>query len=158
MLSVMRPNTRRSVAEEIFPAEAQTSSSAVSITTQEGFDGNRERTMWIEGVEQVEMGNIMELSVTGHVLGCARPSNSSGGGVVSKADGWNPKNHCDIRVARPWREKTHPSLLVVTLKERGLYSAALEELVNIIKDQSGERSVVVLVLTKESEQFGRHQA
>ena len=40
-------------------------SSPVVITTQTGTDGYREKAMRIASVEQVELGNIMELSVTG---------------------------------------------------------------------------------------------
>ena len=49
--------------------------------------------MMIASVEQVELGNIMELSVTGHVLRWARQSHYPGGASLSKADGWNLKNH-----------------------------------------------------------------
>ena len=38
-------------------------------------DGYCERAMIIASVEQVEVGNIMELSITGHVLKRARQSN-----------------------------------------------------------------------------------
>ena len=65
--SVMGPNTRRRIAERTPPAEAQTSNSAASITT-EGVDGHREKALRIASVEQVELDHIMELSATGHVL------------------------------------------------------------------------------------------
>ena len=48
--------------------------------------------MRIASVEQVELGNIMELSITGRVLKWARPSNLSGGHPLRKADGWDLKN------------------------------------------------------------------
>ena len=51
------------------------------------------------------------------------------------------------------REKTHTSVLVVTIRageERGMCSAALRESVRVVKDQIGERSVVIIVLKKES--------
>ena len=63
------------------------------------------------------------------------------------------KNHSHLRVARNLREKTHPSMLVVTIREgeeRGICSAALRELLRIVKDQIEERSVVVLVSNRES--------
>ena len=72
---------------------------------------------------------------------------------LSKADGWNLKNHSHLTVARHLREKNHPSMLVVTIRdgeERGICSAALEELLNIVKDQMEDRSVVVFALNKES--------
>ena len=65
----------------------------------------------IASVEQVEVGNLMELSVTGHVLRWARQSNFSGAG------GWNMKNHSRQTVARHLREKTHTSLLILTLRK-----------------------------------------
>ena len=64
----------------------------------------------IASVEQVEPGNITELSITGHVLKWARQSNLSGELSLSKADGWNLKNHSRLTVARHLREKTHPSI------------------------------------------------
>ena len=72
---------------------------------------------------------------------------------LSKADGWNLKNHSHLTVARHLREKNHPSMLVVTIRDgedRGICSAALEELLNIVKDQMEDRSVVVFALNKES--------
>ena len=66
---------------------------------------------------------------------------------------WNLKNHSYLTVARHLREKTHTSMLVVTSREgegRGTCSAALKEMLNIIKDRIEERSVVVLVLNNES--------
>ena len=38
------------------------------VTTQEAVDGHRKKAMRIEGVEQIELGNIMELSIAGQVL------------------------------------------------------------------------------------------
>ena len=68
----------------------------------------------------------------------------SGGTSLSKADGWNPKNQSNLTVARNLRDKTHPGLLTVTLREsdaEGICSAALEEMLNIVKDQMEERSI-----------------
>ena len=45
-----------------------------AVTTQEAVDGYREKSMRIESVEQIELGNITELSTTGQVLRWARPS------------------------------------------------------------------------------------
>ena len=50
-------------------------------------------------------------------------------------------------------EKTHTSMLVVTIREgeeRGNCSAALKEQLKFVKDQIGKRRVVVFVLTNES--------
>ena len=40
-------------------------SEPVAVTTQEAIDGYREKTRRIANVEQIELGNIMELSITG---------------------------------------------------------------------------------------------
>ena len=72
---------------------------------------------------------------------------------MRKADGWNLKNHSHLTVARHLREKIHTSMLVVTIREgeeSGMCNAALRELLRISKDQMGERSVVVIVLSKRS--------
>ena len=103
--------------------------------------------------EQTDLGNTMQLSITGQVLRWARQSNFSGGVSLRRADGWNLKDHSRLKVARHLREKTHPSVLVVTTREgeeRAMCSAALRELLRIVKDQIGERSVVIFVLKKES--------
>ena len=63
------------------------------------------------------------------------------------------KNHSHLTVARHLREKTHPSVLVVTIREgeeRGICSAALRELLRIVKDQIEERGVVIIVMNRES--------
>ena len=128
-------------------------SEPVAATTQEAVDGYREKAMRIASVEQIELGNIMELSITGQVLRWARQSNSSGGLSLRKADGWNLKNHSHLTVARHLREKTHSSMLVVTIREgeeRGICSAALRELLRIVKDQIEERGVVIIVMNRES--------
>ena len=54
-------------------------SEPVAVTAQEAVDGRREKAMRIASVEQIELGNIMELSITGQVLRWARQSNLSGG-------------------------------------------------------------------------------
>ena len=87
--------------------------------------------MRVACVEQVELGNIMEWSITSHVL----KVEDNG---TSREDGWNMKNHCHLTAARHLREKTHPSIFVVTIREgveRGICSAGLKELLKIIKDQ-----------------------
>ena len=73
--------------------------------------------MRIASVEQVELGNIMELSITGQVLRWARRSNLSEGLSLRKAGGWNLKSHSHLIVARHLLEKTHSSVLVVTIRE-----------------------------------------
>ena len=87
------------------------------------------------------------------MLKWARQSNLSGGLSLSKVDCWNLKNHGHLTVAKCLREKTHPSMLVVTIREgeeRGIFRAALRELLTILKDQIEERSVTVIVLNIES--------
>ena len=136
-------STRRKIAEKSTPE---------AITTQEGVDGYREQAMRIAGVERFELGKRMELSIMGHVLKWARQSNLFGG-PLRTGDGWNLKNHSHLAVVRHLREKTHPSMLVVTIREgeeRGICSAALKELLKIVKDQIEERSVVVIVLNTQS--------
>ena len=92
-------NIRRRTAVKSEPA---------AVTTQEAIDESREKVMRIASVEKVELGNLMELSITGQVLRWARQSNLSGGLSSRKSDGWNLKNHSHLTVARHLREKTHP--------------------------------------------------
>ena len=137
-------NTRRRIVGKSEP---------MAFTTQEAVEGYRERARRIASVEQIELGNIMELSITGQVLKWARQVNLSGGVSLCKADGWNLKNHSHLTVARHLREKVHSSMLVVTIREgeeRGMCNAALRELLRISKDQMRERSVVVIILSKRS--------
>ena len=129
-------------------------SEPMAVTTQEAVDGRREKAMRIASVEQIELGNIMELSITGEVCsGGARQMNLSGGLSLRQADGWNLKNHSHLAVARHLREKTHPSMLVVKIRdgeERRICSAALRELLRIVEDQIEERGVVIIVMNRES--------
>ena len=63
-------NIRRRTAVKSEPA---------AVTTQEAIDGSREKVMRIASVEQVELGNLMELSITGQVLPhLCRPSARKG--------------------------------------------------------------------------------
>ena len=94
-------------------------SEPVAVPTQEAVDGYREKATRIASVEQVELGNIMGLSIMGHVLKGVRQSNFLGGLSLSKADGWNLKNHSHLTVARHLNEKTHSSMLVVIIREVG---------------------------------------
>ena len=126
---------------------------ARKITTEEAVDGYREKAMRIESVEQIELGNIMELSIAGQNLRWARQSNLSDSVSLRKADGWNMKNHSHVTVARHLREKIHPTVLVVRIREgpeKGMCSAAMRELLRIIKDQVGERCVVNMLLSRMS--------
>ena len=144
---------RQSVEQKVALAEGETAntrrrivvkSEPVAVTTQEAVDGSCE--MRIVSVEQSELGNIMELSIMGQALKWARRSNLSGGLSQSTADGWNLKNHIPLTVARPFREKTRVSMLIVTIREgeeRGICSAALKEMLRLVRDQIEERSVVV---------------
>ena len=83
-------------------------SESVAVTTQEPLDAS---------AEQVELENIMEMSIAGQVLKWARQMNLSGGLSLYKAFGWNMTNHSHPIVARRLREKTHPSMLIVTIRE-----------------------------------------
>ena len=133
-------STRRRIAVKSEPR---------AVTTQEAVDGYREKAMRIESVEQIELGNIMELCITGQVLRWAR----QGGVSLRKADEWNVKNHSHLTVARHLREKVHPTVLVVTTREgeeKGVCSAAMRELLRIIKDQVGEGCAVAMVLSRKS--------
>ena len=128
-------------------------SEPVAVTTQEAVDGHCEKAMRIASVEQIELGNIMELSITGQVLRWARQSNLSGGVSLRRADGGNLKNHSHLTVARHLREKTHTSMLVVTIREgeeRGTCNAVLRELLRVVRDQIEERGVVIIVSNKQS--------
>ena len=63
------------------------------------------------------------------------------------------KNHRHLTVASHFREKTSPGMLVVTIREGeggGICRTALKAWFKIMKDQIEERSVLVLVLNKES--------
>ena len=109
--------------------------------------------MRIESVEQIELGSIMELSIAGQVLMWAKQSNLSGGVSLREEDGWNMKNHSHLTVARHLREKIHPIVLVLTIgedEEEGICSAAMRELLRIVKDQIGEECAVAMVLSKKS--------
>ena len=73
--------------------------------------------------------------------------------MYTHSRGWNLKNHSHLTVARHLREKTYPSMLVVTIREgedRGICSAALRELLRIVKDQIEERGVVIIVMSRGS--------
>ena len=66
---------------------------------------------------------------------------------TTRMDGRKLKNHSHLTVARHLREKTHTSMLVVTIREgeeRGICSAALKELLRIVRSQIEERSVVIV--------------
>ena len=128
-------------------------SEPVAVTTQEAVDGHCEKTMRIASVEHIELGNIMELSITGQVLRWARQSNLSGGVSLRRADGWSLKYHSHLTVPRHLREKIHPSMLVVTNREgeeRGMCSAALRELLRVVRDQIEERGVAIIASNNES--------
>ena len=126
-------------------------SEPVAVTTQEAVDGYREKARRIASVEQIELGNLMELSITGQVLKWARQLNLFGEVSLCKADGWNLKNHSHLTVARHLREKIHPSLLTIKEgEERGMGSAAIRELWRIVQDQIEERSLVVIAMSRNS--------
>ena len=63
------------------------------------------------------------------------------------------KNRSHLKVARHLREKIHPTLLVVTIRkdeDRGICSATWRELWRIVRDQIKERTIVVVVMSKNS--------
>ena len=63
------------------------------------------------------------------------------------------KNHSHLTVARHLREKIHPIVLVVTIREceeKGICSAVVRALLRIVKDQVGEECAVVIVLSRKS--------
>ena len=105
--------------------------------------------MRIASVEQIELGKITELSITGQVLRWARQSNLSGGLPLCTADGRNLKNHSHLTVARHLREKTHPSMLVVTIRD-GEERGAMRELLRNVRDQIEERGAAIIVSNRES--------
>ena len=43
-------------------------SEPAAVTTQEAIDGSREKVIRIASVEQIELGNLMELSITGKAI------------------------------------------------------------------------------------------
>ena len=115
-------NTRRRIVGKSEP---------VAVTTQEAIDGNREKARRIANFEQIELGNVMELSITGQLIRGARQANLSGGVSLFKTNGWNMKNRSHLKIARRLREKIHPMTLVVTIRkdeDRGICSATLREL------------------------------
>ena len=137
-------NTRRRIVGKSEP---------VAVTMQEASDVYREKARRIANVEQIELGNIMELSITGELLRGAKRANLSGGVSLCKANGWNMKNHSHLKIARRLREKIHPMTLVVTIRkdeDRGICSATLRERWRIVKDQTKERTVAIVVMSKYS--------
>ena len=70
-------------------------------------------------VEQVELGSIMELSVSGDALRWVRQSKRSGGASRSIANGWNlKKSRGHFTVAKPMHEMIKLSLLSCDDRER----------------------------------------
>ena len=125
-------------------------SEPAAVTTQEAVDGYCEKAMRIASVEQIELASIMELSITGQVLKWARQSNLSRGLSLHKADGWNLKGiTATCQLPGTCVEKTHTSMLLVTIREGkergGICSAALREMLRIVKDQIEERGMVNIV-------------
>ena len=128
-------------------------SEPVAFTTQEAIDGYREIARRIANVEQIELGNVMELSITGQLIRGARQANPSVVVSLCKTNGWNMKNHSHLKTARRLREKIHPTMLVVTIRkdeDRGICNETLRELWRIVKDQIKEQTVDVVVMSKYS--------
>ena len=63
LLAAPPANTRRRLVVKSEP---------VAVTTQEAVDGHCEKAMRIASVEQIGLGDIMELSITGQVLRWAK--------------------------------------------------------------------------------------
>ena len=104
----MDANTRRRIVGKSEP---------VAVTTQEAIDGYREKARRIANVEQIKLGNIMELSITGQLVRGVRRANLSGVVSLCKVNGWNMKNHSHLKIARQLREKIHPTMLVVMISK-----------------------------------------
>ena len=68
-------NTRRRIVVKSEP---------MAVTTQEAVDGYQEKAMRIASVEQIELGNIMELSITGQVLKMGKTSEPLWRSVVAQ--------------------------------------------------------------------------
>ena len=119
-------------------------SEPVAVTTQEEVDGQCEKAMRIAGVEQIELGNIMELSIMGHLLKWTRQSNLLGGVSLRRADGWNLKNHSQLTVTRP----DPPSTLVVTMREgereKQLKYTGVEEMRVVTNDRHKAEQIKVI--------------
>ena len=63
------------------------------------------------------------------------------------------KKRRHLMVARRLRVETHPSMLIVTIREgekRGFCSATWERLLRVVKDEVEEGTVVVIVRSEES--------
>ena len=144
-LETQPANTRRRVIGKSEP---------VAITTQEAIDGYREKAWRIASLDQIELGSIMELSISGQLLRGAKRLSIPGGISLCKTDGWNMKNHSHLKVARRLREKIHPTTLAVTIRENedgGMCSATLRELRRIVKDQLNDQTAVVVAISRNSE-------
>ena len=96
-------NTRRRVVVKSEP---------VAVTTQEAVDGYREKEIRIARVEQVNWATSWSCQSRVKCSHIVKTIELLWGGLpLSKADGWNLKNHSHLTVARHLREKTHPSML-----------------------------------------------
>ena len=126
-------------------------SEPVAVTTQEAID--REKATRIASVEQVELENIMELSIMGQVLKWATHMNPSGGLSLCKAVGWNMRSHSHLMAAQRLAREDSPQH--VDCDDEGsrrtrnlLYDVgtAFENCQRPIE----EGSVVLIVLSKEA--------
>ena len=128
-------------------------SEPMAVTTQHAVYGRCEKAMRIASVEQIELGNIMELSITGSGAEVNKAVEPLGRSVAAHSGWMEPENHSHLTVARHLREKIYLSMLFVTIREgeaRGMCSAALRELLRVVRDQIEERGVAVIVSNKES--------
>ena len=73
--------------------------------------------MRIASVEQVELGNIMELSITGHVHKMGKAVKFSGGLSLSKANGLELEESQSPGSCQAPAWEDSPSMLVITIWE-----------------------------------------
>ena len=71
---------QRTLGEEIV-----VKSEPMAVTTQEAVDGYREKAMRIASVEHIELGHIMELSITAQVLKMGKTSEPLWRSVVAQS-------------------------------------------------------------------------
>ena len=111
--SLMATNTRRRMADKIFPTEIQPCSSAAAITAEEGIGRYRETAMRIAGVEQVELATswiCQRQVVTEQDDWMGKTSNTLRRSISGSNEGRKLKNLCHLTAARRLRESHVTSL------------------------------------------------
>ena len=107
-------------------------SKPVAVTTQEAVDGYCEKSDEDRECRTNRAGQHHGAVDHGSGAQMGKAIEPLGGQCRYAEDGWNLKNHSHLTVARHLREKIHPSMLVVTIREseeRGMCSAAPEGVV-----------------------------